>query len=62
MALILGCFGKGFLFLMLIWDYDSVFGYFRGIIELFVLTSTVLALKGNQYHAKRPSVSGLFDA
>jgi hypothetical protein len=44
MAIILSSFGKVFVFLMMIWDYDIV--TFTTLISLFVLTSNVLAVRG----------------
>lgn len=43
MAVLLSSFGKLFIVSMMIWDYSSVYGY---IINLFVLTSNITALRG----------------
>ena len=45
MSLILSSFGKGFVFLMMIWDYDEKFNNFSIIIDIMVFTSNALALK-----------------
>jgi len=45
MAIILSSFGKGFTFLMMIWDYTHSFSIFSTIIDIFVLTSNTLVLK-----------------
>jgi len=45
MAIILSSFGKGFVFLTMIWEYKDSFSLFRSIINIFVLTSNVLALQ-----------------
>ncbi|KAM9993593.1 hypothetical protein ACTFIZ_011570 [Dictyostelium cf. discoideum] len=42
MAIILSSFGKGFLVLMMIWDYPFSFG---SILNIFVLSSNVVAIK-----------------
>jgi hypothetical protein len=47
MSLILSSFGKGFVFLMMIWDYDETFSNFSVVIDIFVFTSNILALIGN---------------
>lgn len=47
MAIILASFGKGFVFLMMIWDYyHPVFSNFSTVINIFVITSNVLAISG----------------
>ncbi|EFA86273.1 hypothetical protein PPL_00835 [Heterostelium album PN500] len=43
MAIILSSFGKGFLILMMIWDYPFSFST---ILSIFVLTSNVVSIKG----------------
>eukprot|EP01116_Phalansterium_solitarium_P024921 TRINITY_DN927_c0_g1_i1.p2 TRINITY_DN927_c0_g1~~TRINITY_DN927_c0_g1_i1.p2 ORF type:complete len:252 (+),score=63.46 TRINITY_DN927_c0_g1_i1:962-1717(+) len=45
MAIILSSFGKAFVLLMMIWSYTEVFAHFGAIINAFVLTSNVLALR-----------------
>lgn len=45
MAIILSSFGKVFVFLMIIWNYDHYWINFF-LIELFVFTSNVLAVRG----------------
>ncbi len=43
MAIILSSFGKGLLFLMMVWDYTFQFSTF---LDAFILSSNVVALKG----------------
>jgi len=45
MAIILASFGKGFTFLMMIWEYNHTFSIFSAVIDIFVLTSNTLVLK-----------------
>jgi hypothetical protein len=62
MALILASFGKGFVFLMMIWDYDEKFSNFSVIIDIFIFTSNVLACKGKPYvHAMADSIEVFLD-
>lgn len=49
MAIILSSFGKGFVFLMMIWKYDIF--TFNIIINIFVFTSNVLALRGRSHRS-----------
>ena len=43
MAMLLSSFGKFLILLMMIWDYDLMFGF---ALQIFVLTSNATAIKG----------------
>lgn len=54
MAIILSSFGKGLLILMMIWDYPAYPFALSTLLNAFVLTSNVVALKGKKLFFSLP--------